>query len=432
MKTIVLTDKELKHFQDWLNLDWYEISWEGKYTEQFQLFWETIFTPPSVPAIVNRLEFCKSLVKSGPLHSWLSWLKEKFFCYIFIHYELSILELADFLKIPTPDLASILRNFFGELFPEKQIKLNDFLQIGNLASPQIHLRYENLLKDVLGREVKVGSSSQDMMTNIEVTLTPSWPKLIKTIEKDFQEKNTDIGILKDKESLKKSVKFWQEVLLLLLVGTILISGFKWANKKYEVALAEKIKILGNKLSFEYIAQNFLEKNEKEHAQEQIELELKEIASTQDQGEQLQEDFMLEERIGVESDVTLLSEDMPKDFELVDTATSNYEEEKKGGYRDYRYGNRKVYRVLMRSVDPGKAREKIAELISNLEINQADNVRPGTDIPGGIYYNLYVPNNNLGDFLQELRDVDASDIFESKTRASAPPGYSKVFVWIKTI
>src|SRR5690606_26084510 len=67
------------------------------------------------------------------------------------------------------------------------------------------------------------------------------------------------------------------------------------------------------------------------------------------------------RYDPESDVVILDsvEDVPKTFVEAETEQSEYEENKKGGYRDTSYGGtKKAYRVLMASVDPSEIKEKI--------------------------------------------------------------------------
>jgi hypothetical protein len=59
------------------------------------------------------------------------------------------------------------------------------------------------------------------------------------------------------------------------------------------------------------------------------------------------------------------------------------------------------------------------------------VRPGQEVPGGIYYNLYVPREFLQEFIEQVKSVDSSISYESRTRSKRnPPGKNKVFIWVK--
>ncbi len=121
------------------------------------------------------------------------------------------------------------------------------------------------------------------------------------------------------------------------------------------------------------------------------------------------------RFEVESDVALTSvESLPQDFTVADLEQSDYEEVRKGGFRNSRYGRRLAYRVMMTSVSPEETKEKLLQVLKGFEVKRADNVKPGTKIPGGLYFNLYVPRKNLKEFLSRVSKVEESTILESKT------------------
>ena len=122
----------------------------------------------------------------------------------------------------------------------------------------------------------------------------------------------------------------------------------------------------------------------------------------------------------------------KDFTSADLEQSAYEEERKGGYRDTRFGNKIVYRVMMRSVDPSTSRGQVNELLAKYAVTQLGKVKPGTFVPGGVYYNLFVPTNYLKEFLAQVMDTGEAILYKSRTRSRNPPGKNKVFIWIKTI
>ena len=139
------------------------------------------------------------------------------------------------------------------------------------------------------------------------------------------------------------------------------------------------------------------------------------------------------RFDVESDVVLTSVDaLPKDFTVADLEQSDYEEVRKGGYRDVRYGRRKAFRVMMTSVNPVETKNKLIKLLDEYKVKQVDNVKPGTEIPGGIYFNIYVPREVISNFLSQVSSVETSTILESKTVFGGPAGTNKVFIWIKEI
>lgn len=131
------------------------------------------------------------------------------------------------------------------------------------------------------------------------------------------------------------------------------------------------------------------------------------------------------RYDPESDVVVLDsvEEVPKSFGEAETEQSLYEENKKGGYRDSMYAssNKKAYRILMSSVQPVSIRKEILPLLEQYGISQVDNVKPGTEIPGGLYFNLVVPSKNLKDFMTKVTTFGEATIFESRSQGGDQAG-----------
>jgi hypothetical protein len=169
-------------------------------------------------------------------------------------------------------------------------------------------------------------------------------------------------------------------------------------------------------------------------EQKIELSLAQIDELEKvEGDQDPFEGIEELRFDDESDVTITSvESLPKNFEVATQEQSSYEEETKGGFRDQKLGSGRAFRVMMNSVSPIDAREKINKLLDVYGAEQVDKVTPGKEIPGGVYYNLYVPIGNLREFLSRIDNVEKTIIYESKTRSKMPNGMAKVFVWIKSI
>lgn len=173
------------------------------------------------------------------------------------------------------------------------------------------------------------------------------------------------------------------------------------------------------------------------AKQQIDLSNKEL----DELERLEAqtvfaDEKLDSRYDPESDVVVLDsvENVPKSFGEAETEQSAYEENKKGGYRDSSFAssNKKAYRILMASVEPHVIRDNILPLMKKYGISQVDHVKPGTQIPGGLYFNLHVPSKNLKDFMTKVSTFGEATIFESRSQGGDLAGKNKVFIWIKSI
>jgi len=88
--------------------------------------------------------------------------------------------------------------------------------------------------------------------------------------------------------------------------------------------------------------------------------------------------------------------------------------------------------MVKSIDPDASKVKLKNLLDEYQVGQVDNVKPGTNVPGGVYYNLYVPIENMREFLADVEYVDDSMVFESRTRWRNPPGKTRVFIWLKKI
>ena len=88
---------------------------------------------------------------------------------------------------------------------------------------------------------------------------------------------------------------------------------------------------------------------------------------------------------------------------------------------------------MTSVNPNETKEELVRILKSYGVEQADNVLPGTKIPGGIYFNLYVPAFALKEFLSKVSTFeDEATILESKTVFGGRKDMNKVFIWIKSI
>ena len=88
---------------------------------------------------------------------------------------------------------------------------------------------------------------------------------------------------------------------------------------------------------------------------------------------------------------------------------------------------------MKSEDTINSRSRLDELLSTYGVTQVDNVKPGTPVPGGVYYNIFVPRAHLEEFLAQVMQIDEAVLYESRTRGRGnPPGKNKVFIWVKSL
>jgi hypothetical protein len=302
-------------------------------------------------------------------------------------------------------------------------------------SENLFIKYSDI-ENFLGTDARTrGTFDDDILANMEVTLYPDWPNLVKELRKDILSLKMDFENLRRKSSFRKQVKFIQEVIVLLLILSLIVFALKNTNKWYEDYLVNKITLFES--NFFWLDKSLTYQEQDLLAKQQIDLSNKEL----DELERLEalslfSDERTESRYDPESDVTVLDsvEDVPKTFSEAETEQSEFEENKKGGYRDSSYASdtKKAYRIMMASVDPETIRTQILPLMTKFGITQVDNVKPGKQIPGGLYFNLRVPSKNLKDFMTRVSTFAEATIFESRSQGGDVAGKNRVFIWIKGI
>lgn len=427
---------EFEIFKKWLDLDINSIAWEGRYADSFSGFWDSFFRDNiKHQELSERFDYAKRLAKSGPLISWLNWLFEKYIVFTFIHNQKSVREITLLFNISEREISTILRDHLIKVYPIYEDLINDKFQISNASSKNLFLTFEELASE-LGRDaLHKGTFEDDILAHMEVTLYPDWPHLVKELRKDILSLKLDFETLKKKTSLKKQIRYFQEVIFLLLILSLIVFALKNTNKWYEDYLINKITLF--EPNFFWLDKSLTYQDQNSLAKQQIDLSNKELEELEKlEAQTVFKDEKIDSRYDPESDVVILDsvEDMPKTFEDAETEKSEFEENKKGGYRDNSYASstKKAYRILMNSVDPTKIKNDIFPLIQKLNVTQADNVKPGTHIPGGIYFNLNVPTKNLKEFMAKVSGLSEATIFESRLQGADSPGKNKVFIWIKSI
>ncbi|MCO4792976.1 MAG: hypothetical protein KC493_04650 [Bacteriovoracaceae bacterium] len=428
----ILSREFFDNFRDWLDLNLEGLTWQGRYRDEFEQFWEMFFIDGlSLLQISERFVYASERVKIGPLTSWFHWLKEKFICFVFMKRQLSVGEISEKMNVTPTIVAGILRNFLIDGFPHLDEEFNSFFQIPHRASSNLNLTYADLVKKFDLPETIKRSLDDDIMPSMEVTLYAEWGELLEKSKKEIFHSKLNIKKLRRDASFGQQFKIFREFVLFIVLGFLIVTGVQSANKWYKKYLTNKISIyepqfkwLNKKLTFKAPRDDKSEKG--------FTLDLKDIEKIDDSKEE-DNIYREEERFETESEVVLTSWDsLPKDFNVADLEESSYEEIRKGGYRDTRFGNKKVYRVMMKSVNSIDAKGQLNGLLNKYKVKQVDKVKPGKFVPGGVYYNLFVPRQFLKEFLAQVMDIDDSILYESRTRGRNPPGKNKVFIWIKNI
>ncbi|MBA2404611.1 MAG: hypothetical protein H0V66_07560 [Bdellovibrionales bacterium] len=433
---MILNKQDFENFKGWLDLDINSIAWEGRYADSFSGFWESFFKDQIEPKeLGERFDYAKKIAKSGPLISWLTWLFEKFITYSFINKDLSVREISLLFDLPERYIATILRDHMIKVYPAYEDLINDKFQISNVSSENLFITFKDI-EVVMGQEARVkGTFEDDILAHMEVTLYPDWPNLVKELRKDILLLKVDFENFQKRTAFKKQIRFLQEVIFLLLILSVLVFALKNSNKWYEEYLVNKITLF--EPNFFWLDKSVTYQEQDLLARQSIDLSNKELDELERiEAQQVFSDEKLGSRYDPESDVTVLDsvEDVPKSFGEAETEKSEYEETKKGGYRDssYAVNNKKAYRIMMASVEPATIKSKILPLIKRYGIAQVDNVKPGTPIPGGLYFNLNVPSKNLKDFMTKVSTFAEATIFESRSEGGDIAGKNRVFIWVKSI
>lgn len=415
----IFSKEDFIHFKNWIGPI---SSQEGKYAKEFEEFWDLFFQEgETLSSILHKIASIKA---SGSLSSWFSFLKMKVICYAFIFKEMSLCDIAIESEYTPSKVATILRNFFVETFPYLEVYFNDIFHLGRKRKD---LSFLDLVKEKKFSKNFPGVQDDDIMKTLDVVSLHDWPNILKRYKNKYHQTNPISKRLSPKNYFKRNSRIFVELFFLIIVAVFLIKGMAKINKWYERKLAEKINIfeiqspkVKNDLS---IGKESLETNEQQN-----------LTPTQNLDDIVKNE--IEEKPGInafdtESDVILTSwKALPKDFKEVNLEQSNYEEETNTAARDITSGNRKIYRVLMESVSPAKAKTELDNLLVKFKGTQVDSVKPGTYVPGGLYYNVLIPQENLKEFLHQVMNTDEATLYETRTKLESPPGKGRVFIWIK--
>jgi hypothetical protein len=89
--------------------------------------------------------------------------------------------------------------------------------------------------------------------------------------------------------------------------------------------------------------------------------------------------------------------------------------------------------MMTSTTTYAARDKINKLVEKYQVEPVGDSTPGQDVPGGVYFNVYIPKKFFKEFMTETMSVDQSKLFENNTsNVKNVPGKTRVFIMIKSL
>ncbi len=433
MNELILYLHDFGEFRSWLNLNLDGLTWQGRFKKEFETFWDSFFEDEiTLKKLMERFDYAYSQVRIGSLSSWFLWLRDKFINYIFIFKNQSIEQIAFETGITPSVVATILRNFLLDEYPHLDQYLSDTFQVGNILSPNLTVTFNKIRSELNITTPANGSREEEIMPSMEVTLFDEWSLFVKRMRADFKSRQFNLSKIKERTSFVKQIKVVQDISVLLLLFTITIYGVKQANVWYEKYLANKVSIY--EPQFNWLNKSLVFKGPEIKAAKEFKLNFNEIKDIT-KGEKLTE-FFDPDKYEEETEVTLTSmENIPKDLKEADKEPSQYEgdSESPNGYRETRGGTTKIYRLMMTATNTYASRDKINQLIEKYQAEAVGDSTPGMDVPGGVYYNIYIPKKFFKDFMSETMKVNQSKLFENNTsNVKNVPGKTRVFIMVKSI
>lgn len=433
MNELVLTHNDYQEFRNWLNLNLDGLTWQGRFKKEFEAFWEVFFEENlTVQKLMVRFDYAYSQVKIGSLSSWFLWLRDKFLSYLFLFKGRTVGEIARESGLNPSLVATILRNYLLDEYPHLDQYLSDVFQVGNALSPNLHTSFERIKKDINIPRPEVGSREEEIMPGMEVTLFDEWGIFQKRMKADFGSSGFDLAKIKERSGFLKQVRVVQDICILLLLFTLSIYGVRQGNIWYEKHLANRVSIY--EPQFTWLNKSGVFKGLEKKPVKEFKLDfdgIKDISKSDDINE-----FFDPEKYEEESEVTLTSfENIPRDLNKADKEASQYEgdAENPNGYRETTGGTTKIYRLMMTSTNTYATRDQLNELVKKYAGTPVGDSKPGNDVPGGVYYNIYIPRNSFKDFMSEAMKVNQSKLFESNTsNVKNVPGKTRVFIMVKSL
>jgi hypothetical protein len=431
MKKVSENYVDLNNFRTWLHLDIDALTWQGKFTDEFESFWQILFNNNSSQEILYRIDEVLNITESGPLSSWFLWVRNNFISFIFINSSIDINELSYLTKMNLSEVSLILRNFFLSKYPHLDNYFSATLLISDITNPNKNLTFNKICNQINISEEIDGMASDEIMCSFEVTLYDEWFLLLNRLTAIYIKNNIKVKNRPKNSLFKSFLKTIRDIIFIITIILLSLYGIKQLNLLYENNISKSIRI--NEPFFLTFDKNLKFKSLLDDKELIL---LKNDIEKLDKVDSAPEIYIAEnidKEFETESEVILTSWDtLPKDFSTADLELSNYEETKKGGFRDNRYGHKKVFRMMLKSADTIMTKLALNKLIKKYTVEKSDNVVPGTEVPGGVYYNLYVPRKYIKEFLAQVSDLGESMLYESKTRGRNPKGKNKVLVWIKNL
>lgn len=406
LENIVIKETDLLEFNSVLN---------KRYVYRKAFLNKILFNNQPLSSVIKSLNEFILLTKSTPLKIRIETLRDHLLIFLFIKYEFRINDLSSAFEIHVSEIGIKLAKFFYPIYLyERQI--NNFFQIDSFIEKDKEkniIDLKNKFKDIRSNETLLSEIRKIDERFLYESM--GWDKLVIQDHVDFKVDNLKLRTVSFR-------KFFKDYFLLTSLMALILFLVLQYNKVNEDSLSSATSVPSRFFTWldleDFTNINFLRKNEENDFNRSI-LEV--------EGKLSESNLIEDDRFEVESDVKLTSLE-----NISETDIKELEEEQQGGFRDTRFGSKKVYRVMISSSDVINASEKISNVINKFNATKAGNVEAGSQLPGGLYYNLLVPTTDVKSFLTNLDEEIEMSIYLSNSKMSAPNGQTKVFLWVKKI
>lgn len=331
------------------------------------------------------------------------------------------------------------------IFLRKQIVLNM-----NLDKYIVDEYFSHLLNDLYYRDINssalvadLGISNSDF--NSTKILQNSLPELeprsvIKFSETIRNVMNSNVLPIRQKFRWKwweREYSYWQmfalQILMLTIITICLFWGIKIINHYYEKLIIEKITLL--EPNFLWLDTKLTFKNESDVPQKEIKLlstqideleKLERVEQTKFQvTEFLPESDILDTSVAIAGWGSGFTQDFPASEAEEAPNISNE-------YRDIYDGFSRSYRLMLNSADVFDMRQKLIVLFRSYGVKEAAIPMVGKESLDGVYFNVFIPAAKIQNFIAEVGTMEMTNTYISKTSYRPPPGYERVFIWVKKI
>jgi hypothetical protein len=416
-QSIVFTREMVSEFKKWINDS--EINDED--------FNRLFLTKQNLQSLFGNFDEYIHCLGRGPLKSWLIWLKNALALYIYIHWEnVGLDDLSSISNVKIKTLTFELQNYFKSKYSHLGPELNSKLVLAVNRKWQRNITFKELTENIKNDQNSLKfnksihfSDDSEIFSSGNIKVYKDWEKLNKKLiaKNEFSFKNNFTHLFWD-WNFGLIHKLFILFIQMMIVFFVLLGLIK---------MFEKIYIFGNKIVSDKIklyepVYQWSEKNiglKENQSSEILKVSYKEELDKIQKFYQMEESLRPEDRFEEESEVE-------------EGQQGNVQDLAREMNRDNPDGKSKIFRILIKSTNSIETKMKMEEILKIFHVQNVSESVVSSQVPGGYYYNGYVPLDRYKDFFQSLGSFEGHTLFVSKTNKKPPDGHFRVFIWIKSI